>query len=297
MRCTAALMVLGALAACGGGSDSDGPPAVTFTTVSAIEADSYVKTRQSVARAVPIVVANDGTIAKADDPAGPFDADLLVRFDDVVDLVAARIQPFAVNLDAARPGILRDVAPGDPRFVVLAEDTIPKNADRAVMGDPGSAGLEHLLFGIWLQPGIAFFDVAYLGGAAFGTFTPAAAVPSGGAATYTGPSVGHRVAADGVVSAVSSTVTLVADFDQAQASLATDAGLDIATGAVLPDLAISGTLAVSGNRLAGSGTTAGGLSGPIDGRFFGPAAEEAGGAFDLKGAGVERYIGSFGAKR
>lgn len=297
MRYAAAIVVLGALAACGGGSDSDGPPAVTFTTVSAIEADSYVKTRESVARVVQIVVGGDGTITKTGDATVPYDARLLVRFDEAADLVAARIQPLGVNLDAGRPGVERDVAAADPRFVVLAEDTIPKNVDRAVMADPGSAGLEHLLLGVWLQPNISFFDVAFLGGAAFGTFTPRAAVPIDGTATYTGPAIGHRVTADGVVRAVSSTATLTADFTQAAATFSTDAGLDIASGAVLPDLASNGTLVISGNRLSGFGATAGGLSGPIDGRFFGPAAEEAGGAFDFKGAGVERYIGAFGAKQ
>jgi len=49
----------------------------------------------------------------------------------------------------------------------------------------------------------------------------------------------------------------------------------------------SGNLFVSGSDLIG----------PAKGRFYGPSANEIGGVFDLRGSGLTRYIGSFGASR
>jgi hypothetical protein len=66
--------------------------------------------------------------------------------------------------------------------------------------------------------------------------------------------------------------------------------------------ALSGTLTyqTQHNALSGTLTSANGLlSGPTTGQFYGPAAQELGGAFTLlpAGGGTDRAFGAFGAER
>ena len=55
------------------------------------------------------------------------------------------------------------------------------------------------------------------------------------------------------------------------------------------------TYAAGSNDFSGS-VSSSGLNGNAKGRFYGPAANEAGGTFALTGSGVQAYIGAFGAK-
>ncbi|HET9463099.1 MAG TPA: transferrin-binding protein-like solute binding protein, partial [Thiobacillus sp.] len=65
-----------------------------------------------------------------------------------------------------------------------------------------------------------------------------------------------------------------------------------------PELNLTGTLtyAPGTNSFAGTVTSAT-LTGDSTGQFYGPNAEELGGVFFLKGAGVETYAGAYGAVR
>ena len=61
---------------------------------------------------------------------------------------------------------------------------------------------------------------------------------------------------------------------------------------------MAGTLNYAAGSNAFSGNvSATGLTGSSSGQFYGPNAEELGGVFSLEGAGVETYIGGYGAKQ
>ncbi len=297
MRRSWALVLLAGLAGCGGGGGStSGTANVPFTTVSAIEPGQVVVTADGISRVAALEVDRDGVVTGVRSPSFlDVDDPLRAGFDDAAALVAVRIA--TVDLDSRRDRVDRTVAAADPQFLTFSLDASPRNADRATLADPATAGLEHLFFGVWLEAYNDFADLAFLGGGAFGNVTPADAVPTAGTASYAGASVGYQVLADGSVRALSSNATLTTDFAAGEIGFASGAPLDIASGANVPGLAVTGTLALAGSGFAGTGTAANGWSGPIDGRFFGPAAEEAGGAFDLAGPGIERYVGGFGARR
>jgi hypothetical protein len=62
-------------------------------------------------------------------------------------------------------------------------------------------------------------------------------------------------------------------------------------------LNIQGTLSYAGGSNDFSGpVSSSALTGSARGQFYGPAANEIGGTFGLKGVGVEGYLGAFGAK-
>ena len=67
----------------------------------------------------------------------------------------------------------------------------------------------------------------------------------------------------------------------------------------LSNLNLTGTLTyIAGtNYFTGTVTSANGMSGKINGEFYGPGINELGGTFALYGSGVGTLVGSFGGKR
>ena len=125
-------------------------------------------------------------------------------------------------------------------------------------------------------------------------------MPTAGSATYTGGTAGY-VTAGGDYFLAESDFEAVANFDDATIAVASTGtwGTDIEGGhenaTTLPGLDFNG----SGN-IDGAGfnvvITNGYGAGEVDGRFYGPNAEELGGIFHASGSGVD-YFGSFGAQR
>lgn len=295
MRRSVQVLVLAALVGCGGGGGgSSGSGTVPFTTVGAIEPGQTVRPQQGFARQVTVDI--DGNAVDSIEGTRLVSANLVAGFDDARELVAVSTGPFGVSLDATRPEIDRRTAPADPRFLLFDRQGNPLQR-RAIMADPNAAGLEHLLYGAWLNPSadIGFLERGILAASVHGTFTPATAVPSAGTASYQGAATGFLVSADGAIRDVSADVALNADFAAGSMTFASGAARELETGALRPELATTGTLVISSERFAGTGTAANGWSGSIDGRFFGPAAEEVGGALDLRGVRIERYLAAFGA--
>ena len=80
---------------------------------------------------------------------------------------------------------------------------------------------------------------------------------------------------------------------------------DLATISANDNLNLSGTLtyAPGVNQFSGPVTTVGGgvgnapMTGTATGSFYGPAAEEIGGGFSARGAGVSGYMGAFGGRK
>lgn len=286
------------LAGCGGGGGGSGdsfvPAGVTpvaFESFSSLEPDSVVD--------IPAGDALQGTVqldADADvtgfGPFGPVSANLRSRLDE-----AAEAEALQLTVDGRRVTFEFD----DPDLEVFGEPdagvvaiglTTDSGIETLVLADPEALAFEYQTFGLWLG-GDTGSGEARLGAGAFGAPTAVAEVPVDGTASYSGLLVGIAVFDDQIVDGVAAIVGLDADFAaQSIAFGSTETVVDD-----VPDVSLdmSGTLDIADGRFVGPVTTAGGLSGAVNGRFYGPDAVEAAGVFDLVGDGVERFTGSFGA--
>lgn len=167
----------------------------------------------------------------------------------------------------------------------------------ALVANPYDAGWNYQSFGVWNQTNV-------VQASSFGAATPGSAIPATGAATFTGKLAGIYVSPTGQRSSAAADVTVNANFTTRSmdfASTATVLTRDLANGSAAPQLNLSGTLNYQRpyNSFAGTLTSAGGtLSGATSGRFYGPAAQELGGAFALKSTtSAEAFVGGYGAKR
>jgi hypothetical protein len=168
---------------------------------------------------------------------------------------------------------------------------------------PGNSSLSYMSFGQWVQP----MNTSALGGFfAFGSVTPGPAIPPTGTATYNGSFYAKTI--EGSLLGISTiniegNLTATADFTARQVSVST-------TNAVDPRFNVGGVL----NYASGTNSLRGGFSTPSSGysgqavaRFFGPNAEELGGAFRLTRPNLicifrcvwvqDSYVGSFGARQ
>ena len=57
------------------------------------------------------------------------------------------------------------------------------------------------------------------------------------------------------------------------------------------------TYVVADNNFTGTVTTTSGMTGKINGKFYGPGLNEIGGTYAVYGAGLGTIVGSFGGKR
>lgn len=170
-----------------------------------------------------------------------------------------------------------------------------------VAANPYALGWEYQSFGIWNVEARITPDIHAV---SFGAPTPFSGIPTLGTANFTGKLGGLYVSPAGQGAVALADVSVNADFGARTlgfSSTATTLTRDLAATTPAPDLDLSGTLtyASGSGRFSGALVNAGGtLSGPSSGSFYGPAAEELGGAFRLRSAsGVETFTGAYGAKR
>jgi hypothetical protein len=185
--------------------------------------------------------------------------------------------------------------------------------------DPPSPNLawNYQSFGYWLVLASGTSTIA--GAMSFGNPTPAAGVPVGGTATYSGVSGGTYVDQTGAVFIQRATLIAGADFGARTVSFQTTGTqtAPVPTPLGMPttftpnaflDIIPVTTLAYSPvtNQFTGIVKAPGAtgtilsptLTGTVTGRFYGPAAQEIGGVFFLKaGTGPETMLGGFGGKQ
>lgn len=159
----------------------------------------------------------------------------------------------------------------------------------------GAQSLNYAAYGLWASGDTATTGRA--GAIAFGNQTPTASVPATGSATFNGSTMGVGGATSGsTIYALKGNAQIIADFSAhtVTTNLTNLATQNISTNAVgsLPDL--TGKSSISGNAYAGpvAGT---GLTGTINGNFYGSAGQETAGVWQASGGG-NSWIGSYGAK-
>jgi len=285
----------------GGAGGGSGIPTVAFTSWSDLRPNSEI-----VAPAISTELAyteNDfGTVTST----GPLESYAGVEFRETFGPDGTVTKASVTTGDGDR--LVFDSAQG-ASFAPIANGTATAalSADQseiAIAVEPLVQGWNYQTFGVW-QRSPAETRVGRAGAISTGNFTAANNVPSIGTATFTGAAAGIYQPADGSASGlVSAQMALAVDFSDRVAGFAT-AGSAISfdggqTFSASPALDLTGSLQVANNQNAMAGTVrtqSPRMSGDINGKFYGPNAQEVGGTFGLKGSGVETYIGGFGGKR
>ncbi|QDX80427.1 hypothetical protein B9N43_03605 [Denitratisoma sp. DHT3] len=186
---------------------------------------------------------------------------------------------------------------------------------------PGEAheSYAYMTFGTWFEDRTTGSTAQGVNGSfVYGSATDPASIPSTGTASYAGNISGTYFLANGAEPPdTHASMNATVDFSARSLSFSTqnsriynsyDNTYDQATNKVTivnsnataaPELNMNGTLtyAAGSNVFSGTVTDAGGRSGTATGRFFGPAAEEIGGAFGLSAAGKGTHSGYFVGKK
>jgi hypothetical protein len=98
-------------------------------------------------------------------------------------------------------------------------------------------------------------------------------------------------------------MTATASFDARTLTFSTSGtyanGSPTGTAVAAPDLNLAGTLTIVAgvNKVSGTVTTVGGMSGNANGKFYGPTANEVGGTYAVSGSNLGSFVGGFGGKR
>jgi hypothetical protein len=212
------------------------------------------------------------------------------------------VQPSAATLTAPNSSASAAALTCRANGLCGAATGSPAAGSDLVVLDAAAHGWHYQTFGIWAnRPTVSTWQT---GAMSMGNATPGNAVPTSGSATFSGRAIGQYADANG---------TPFTTFSQMQANVnfgARSIGFST-SGTVLhrqsdgsetsnAGLNLSGTLTYSPGSSQFSGpvsTSNNQLSGQAGGRFYGPSAQEIGGAFSLNGSGPSHMVGGFGGSR
>ena len=176
---------------------------------------------------------------------------------------------------------------------------------------PGAAAstLDWASYGVWsITTDIAPAGQQFVGGAlSFGVLTPLTGKPVSGTATYsTGFMDGLYVNAAQLRFTLQGSASMTANFDTGEV-LGTLSGIQatpIGGGAAVGFGDISLNANISGVNFSGAASSTGlvgvgpALNGTVQGSFYGPTAQEAGGAFRIENAtGTDHAVGAFAVRQ
>lgn len=136
-----------------------------------------------------------------------------------------------------------------------------------------------------------------------GSASPVSAIPSVGGITFTGGSSAYYVNVDKTSYVTNATLVAVLSYDKQTFTLTTsNTGILGAPGGnalSFSNLDMTGTLTyVAGtNYFTGTVTTTNGMTGKINGEFYGPGINEFGGTYAVYGSSTGTMVGGFGGKR
>ena len=162
-------------------------------------------------------------------------------------------------------------------------------------------GWNYQTYGLWMDFGTTTLN---LGTLSTGLPTDGANIPTTNSATFSGFSEGVHTVVGETPYLTQADVSAEVNFGSRTVALSTSntqtMGLDGSSPQNANFLNFTGTLtyAPGNNYFSGSvSTTTPGFTGNAGGQFYGPAAEELGGTFELSDGGSEGYVGAFGAAR
>jgi hypothetical protein len=280
------------ISACAGGSSSSsGGSASTnaftswSTTISANAPVSFTGGSTSV-------MALDGTSVQTDSDGT---ATLALGGNGIFSSIAAATPTSSVSFSAANGDTLQSG--------FYQTSTIALNKAGTTIGvftNPTYYGFEYQTFGAWGDYGNATTSANAI---SVGSATPVTGLPATGSYTFTGGASGYYTDPSKYAYVTNANMTATATFDTRTVSFSTT-GTYISgspSGSVIPasNLNLSGTLSIAtgSNAISGTVTTAGGMSGNANGKFYGPTANEVGGTYAVSGSGLGSFVGGFGGKR
>lgn len=306
------------LSGCGGGGGGGGgrvastpppppvaPPSPTkFTQWSAVTLGETVEFDDGISQDATFT-APGPAVTGIDDQGVSSSSSATIKYQDdgSIERISIDTPSTSVTWDAVTGDIIDDIG-----IAVLLSDQGKENV--GVLVNPLHADLdwEYQTYGIWATG--CGTGSGTIGGITVGTPTTGSAIPKDGNATFVGISSGIYVDAAGTGDYLTtSDVRVDVDFFNRQLDLTTSNtmksdSLNPFSGVSSPadNLNMTGTLIYDSEvnsfaSLPDGVSTTSGLVGTSDGRFYGPNAEELGGVFSLFGAGVESYIGAYGAKQ
>lgn len=290
-------LALGALTACGGGNGTSATLA-SFSSWSAVSRNSSITVEGiSQAGTYEYDIGTDRltSVSLGDSSTG---ASYTATYDANGQATATTLSPagqtpisFNSNTDTLGPLIINQSIDA----AVSADGT-----KYGLAANPFDFGWSYQSFGTWAT-GAGTGSGTY-GSISVGAATPGASIPTTGTATYGGYSAGRYVNGSGEYWFISSSMTAAANFGSrniAFTTTGTQVTSNLTASSTNSNLDMTGMLSYTAatNQITGNVTTTGGLSGTVNGRFYGPAAQEIGGTFAVTSGGLEGYAGAFGGKR
>lgn len=294
------LLVSGCGGGGGGGGGSGNIRTTDFTSWSAVQANSTVRAR-GISQTMTGTYTGVGDGIQIDSLNAPSAMDDADSYADLTFNASRNLRALSIRAagNTQSWGTSLGSAVGCSDGVCYAENA---NSSAAAV-DPYAVGLNYQTFGVWARSGAGGGPFT-VGTMSIGSPTPGGALPTIGTATYNGAAIGFYVPANGELHAVAAEMSAIANFSARSIAFSTSGTeiLSSISGAQTldPGLNLSGTLtyAAGTNRFDGAITTANAqLSGNASGRFYGPAAQEIGGVYQLQGGGLESMMGSFGGKQ
>lgn len=308
-RTATALALISVLAACGGGGGGGGGASATlssFTRFSAITPGAATRIQGSSQEANFTWNSGSETVTSIS-AVTPFTSGAKVDL-----MVDNNGNPTMLNFTSTNgSNVSFSTANGDTIGPLISNGAIGGAATKAL--DKGALfalsqtiGWDYQTFGIW------FADTSGTGGTAgsfsVGAQTPGSAIPTTGTGSYTGAAGGLYVDASGKQYFTIASMTAGANFSTRSIAFSTSGTQqtqDLSTFTTNTNLDLAGTLtyAAGVNKFTGSISSVGGgpgntpMNGSATGSFYGPAAEEIGGGFVVRGSGTTGYLGAFGGKK
>jgi len=293
MKKIAILALSSILAACAGGSGSSSTSSSSATTNPFNSwSSTSVNNPVSFSGGVSSTLAVDDTFVQGVSDGA---ATLTLNSSNNFSTITASNSSNSVTFSSANGDTLQSGFDGNT--------TVALNKAKTVVGsfaNPSAYGFEYQTFGAWGAYGNATTPAYAI---SVGNPSPASAIPLTGALTFTGGATGYYVDANKFAYVTNANMIAAVTFDNRSVSFSTTntsiSGGPGMTQISAPSLNMTGTLsyAAGTNALNGTASTTNGMSGNMNGKFYGPGLNEVGGTYAVSGSGVGSMVGGFGGKR
>jgi hypothetical protein len=182
-------------------------------------------------------------------------------------------------------------------------NTTALNKAQTIVGlfaNPSTFSFDYQTYGIWGSYGIATGNSFALSD---GSASPTSAIPATGGLTFTGGSTGYFVDTNKFAYLTNATMVGTLSFNNRTIIFTTTN--TVIQGAPNGNVNANTNLNMTGvityiagtNNFIGTVTTTSGMTGKINGKFYGPGVNEIGGTYAVYGVGIGTMVGSFGGKR
>lgn len=294
------------VSACGGGGgassggvNSAPPPPPTFTSFSAVQANSTITVNGSGLEGT-MAVSPTGFIPPAT-VTTPTETNTSIKYTTDAQRNINSIAVTGSNSSVSFPSssIFETFVDSAGRPVAVGVRN-SSGSDQLLVADPYVVGFNYQSFGVW-GTGIVAGQTARFGATSGGAATPISAVPAAGTTNFNGVIGGIYLDPAGEGFRYAANAAFAVNFAARSISLSTsgDRVVNVNTNiAYIWNAPLTATMTYAAGSSRFSGTFRAGtfMSGTGSGTFYGPAANELGGTFFISGSGG-KMVGGFGAKQ